>query len=156
FGTTSSDPSGHVRQLVGSMIYASTFASWKLHSPGAFVYTLIRDGIAGNVPQIGRDYPMLETAGTIRVVPGSWGNSFRMELLQADVAEAALGILDSRGQSRTSSSEAGTALGDQRSYSHVEQERARLAEQAAGDDADTRRLIDALRDTTARRSFGGR
>lgn len=155
FGTTSSDPSGHVRQLVGSMIYAATFASWKLDSPGAFLYTLIRDGVAGNVPQIGQDYPMLETAGTIRVVPGSWQDSYRMELLQADVAEAALDILDSRGQTRRPSNEAAAALGDQRSYSHVEQERARLAQQAAGHDADTRRLIDALRDT-ARRSFGGR
>jgi hypothetical protein len=155
FGTASGDPSGHVRQLVGSMIYAATFARWRLHSPGAFLYTLIRDGVAGNVPEIGQDYPMLETAGTIRVIPGTWSNSFRMELLQADVAEAALDILDSRGQTRTPSTEAGTALGDQRSYSHLEQERARLAQQVAGDDADTRRLIDALRDTTARRSFGG-
>lgn len=155
FGTATDDPSGHVRQLVGSMIYAATFASRRLSSPGAFLYTLIRDGVAGNVPQIGQDYPMLETAGTIRVVPGTWNNSYRMELLQADVAEAALNILDSRGQTRTPSSEAGTALGDQRSYSHVEQERAQLAQQVAGDDADTRRLIDALRDESARRTFGG-
>ncbi len=155
FGTTSNDPSGHVRQLVGSMIYAATFANWKLHSPGAFLYTLIRDGVAGNVPEIGQDYPMLETAGTIRVVPGSWTDSYRMELLQADVAEAALDVLDTRGQTRTPSTEAGAALGDQRSYGHIEHERARLAQQAAGDDADSRRLIDALRDT-ARGSFGGR
>lgn len=156
FGTTAGDPSGHVRQLVGSMIYATTFASWKLDSPGAFLYTLIRDGIAGNVPQIGQDYPMLETAGIIQVVPGTWTDSYRMKLLQADVAEAALDILDSRGQTRTATLEAGTALGDQRSYIHVEQERARLAQQAAGDDADTRRMIDALRDTTARRTFSER
>jgi len=156
FGTAAGDPSGHVRQLVGSMIYAATFASRKLESPGAFLYTLIRDGVAGNVPQIGQDYPMLETAGTIRVVPGTWNNSYRMELLQADVAEAALNILDSRGRTRMPSSEGGAALGDQRSYSHLEQERARLAQQSAGDDADTRRLFDALRDTSARRMFGGR
>ena len=155
FGTAAGDPSGHVRRLVGSMIYAATFASWRLDSPGAFLYTLIRDGIAGNVPQIGQDYPMLETAGIIQVVPGTWTGSYRMRLLQADVAEAALNILDSRGQTRVPSSEAGAALGDQRSYSHLEQERARLAQQAAGDDADTRRLVDALRDTTARRTFGG-
>ncbi len=156
FGAAADDPSGHVRQLVGSMIYAATFASWRLHSPGAFLYTLIRDGIAGDVPQIGQDYPMLETAGIIQVVPGTWTDSYRMKLLQADVAEAALNILDSRSQARTPSSEAGAALGDQRSYSHIEQERARLAQQAAENDADTRRLIDALRDTTARRTFDGR
>ena len=110
---------------------AATFASWRLHSPGAFLYSLIRDGIAGDVPQIGQDYPMLETAGVIQVVPGTWANSYRMKLLQAGVAEAALNILDSRGQARTPTSEAGAALGDQRSYSHIEQERARLAQQAA-------------------------
>ena len=138
------------------MIYASTFASWRLHSPAAFLYTLIRDGIAGNVPQIGQDYPMLETAGIIEVVRGTWSDSYRMRLLQADVAENALNILDSRGQTRVSSTEPATALGDQRSYSHIEQERARLAQQATEDDADTRRLVAALRDTTARRTFGGR
>jgi hypothetical protein len=41
------DPSGHIRQLVRSMIYASTFASWTLNSPGAFLHVLIRDGEAG-------------------------------------------------------------------------------------------------------------
>jgi hypothetical protein len=155
FGANAADASGHVRQLVGSMIYASTFASWKLNSPGAFLYTLIRDGVAGNVPQIGTDYPMLEKAGTIQVVPGTWSGSYRMTLLQADVAEAALDILDSRGQSRDSSVENGAALGDQHSYTHLESERARLAGELALDDADARRLIDALRDATARRSFGG-
>jgi hypothetical protein len=156
FGTASGDPSGHVRQLVGSMIYATTFASWKLERPGAFLYSLIRDGIAGDVPQIGQDYPMLETAGIIQVVPGTWSNSYRMKLLQADVAEAALDILDSRGQTRTPTDETGRALGDQRAYSHVEQERARLAQRALTNDADTRQMIDALRDTTARRDFSGR
>jgi hypothetical protein len=50
------------------MIYASTFASWKVRSPGAFLYVLIRDGQAGGHERIAEDYPMLETAGTIRVV----------------------------------------------------------------------------------------
>jgi hypothetical protein len=136
------------------MIYASTFASWRLHSPGAFLYTLIRDGVAGNVPQIGSDYPMLEKAGTIQVVPGTWTGSFRMQLLQADVAEAALDILDSRGESRDGAAESGAALGDQQTYTHLESERARLANELTLDDADARRLIDALRDATARRSFG--
>ena len=35
FGEELTDPSGHVRQLVGSMIYASTFATWKLHARAA-------------------------------------------------------------------------------------------------------------------------
>lgn len=153
FGVTPGDPSGHVRQLVGSMIYASTFASWRLRSPGAFLYTLIRDEVAGDVPEIGRDYPMLETAGTIQVIPGTRSGSFSMRLLQADVAEQALAILDSRGRSDSASAENGAALGDQRSYSHVERERARLASEAVLDDVDARRLVDALRDVSARRPF---
>lgn len=70
FGVASSDPSGHVRQMVGSMIYATTFATtYRLHSPGAFLHTLIRDGEAGNVPNIATDYAMLELAGTIGSSP---------------------------------------------------------------------------------------
>lgn len=154
FGLAVGDPSGHVRQLVGSMIYAATFATWKLRSPGGFLYTLIRDGQAGNVPNIAQDYPMLETAGTIRVVKGYGYNNHTMELLQADVAERALTILDSRGQSRAVTPEPATALGDQRSYSHIEQERARLAQTSSVNDADARRLIAALRDTARRPSSG--
>ena len=157
FGVTSSDPSGHVRQLVGSMIYASTFATRnKLRSPGAFLYALIRDGVAGDVPEIGQDYPMLETAGTIRVVPGSWKNSYQMELLQADVAEEALKIIDSREVSRGGATQRPDAIGEQRSYTHLEKERAaRLATAAGATEIDTRRMVDALRDV-ARRSRGGR
>lgn len=117
FGVGAGDPSGHVRQLVGSMIYASTFATRnKLRRPGAFLYSLIRDGVAGDVPEIGQDYPMLETAGTIRVIPGSWNNSFSMELLQADVAEEALKILDSRENSTGGEATSPGAIGEQRSY----------------------------------------
>jgi len=153
FGTSPADPSGHVRQLVGSMIYASTFASWRLRSPGAFLYTLIRDGEAGNVSNIGTDYPMLETAGTIQVVPGRTSSTFRMILLQSDIAESALSIIDSRGSSR---GDAGSlqSLGDQRRYSHIERERARMAAAAATGDSEEARLIAALRDVTAGGAFG--
>lgn len=157
FGAPAGDPSGHVRQLVGSMIYASTFARWKLHSPTAFLNRLIVDGVAGDVTEIGQDYPMLETAGTIQVIPGSRHNSYRMKLLQFDVAEQALTILNTRDQtSRAPGTEALSALGDQRAYTHLEAERARLAQQPRANEAQTRQLLEALRDTTARRSFGGR
>jgi hypothetical protein len=135
------------------MIYASTFASWRLRSPGAFLYTLIRDGEAGNVSNIGTDYPMLETAGTIQVVPGRTSSTFRMILLQSDIAESALSIIDSRGSSR---GDAGSlqSLGDQRRYSHIERERARMAAAAATGDSEEARLIAALRDVTAGGAFG--
>lgn len=154
FGTELTDPSGHVRQLVGSMIYASTFASWKLHSPGAFLYTLIRDGEAGNVSNIGTDYPMLETAGTIQVVPRANSRNFRMVLLQSDIAESALSIIDSRGS--TNRGDAGSLhnLGDQRSYSHVERERAKMAAVADTGDREAALLIAALRDVTSGDFFG--
>ena len=154
FGLAANDPSGHVRQLVGSMVYAATFASWRLRSPGAFLYRLITEGEAGNVPNIGTDYPMLETAGTIQIVPGSWQDSYRMVLLRTDVAEAALEVIDSRGISRGDTGSL-RALGDQRSYSHIERERARMATEAKKDDVEANRLIAALREVTARRAFGG-
>jgi len=152
FGTEATDPSGHVRQLVGSMIYASTFATWKLDSPGAFLYTLIRDGEAGRVANIGTDYPMLETAGTIRVEKVS-ANNFKMILLQTEVAESALSILDSRGRTR---GDAGSLqnLGDQRRYSHVERERAKMASEADPGDREVARLVAALRDVASGGGFG--
>ncbi|GAB4927327.1 hypothetical protein BB737_01180 [Mycobacterium avium subsp. hominissuis] len=113
--------------------------------------------MAGDVTEIGEDYPMLETAGTIRVIPGSRHNTFRMQLIQTDVAEQALVILDSRGQQSgpTRPSDV-VALGDQRSYTHLEAERGRLAQQPLASSTHTRLLLEALRDTTARRSFDGR
>jgi hypothetical protein len=156
FGGTPNDPSGHVRQLVGSMIYAATFAYYRLRNPGGFLYSLIRDGVAGDVSTMPNDYPMLETAGTIRIVAGRSADRFAMELLQSDVAEEALAILDKREQRVTATFGNMIALGEQRSYGHVEHERAQLARTADISDTDMRRMIDALRDVTARRSFGAR
>lgn len=152
FGEELTDPSGHVRQLVGSMIYASTFASWKLRSPGAFLYTLIKDGEAGRVANIGTDYPMLETAGTIRVAPVS-PSTYKMILLQSDIAESALSILDSRDQARGDTGSLQN-LGDQRRYSHVERERARMASEAHVGDQEAARLVAALRDVASGGGFG--
>lgn len=152
FGKELTDPSGHVRQLVGSMIYASTFASWKLRNPGAFLNTLIRDGEAGRVANIGTDYPMLETAGTIRVAQVS-PNNYKMILLQSEIAESALSILDSRNQARGPIGELG-ALGDQRRYNHVERERAKMASAAQADDPEAARLVAALRDVASGGQFG--
>lgn len=155
FGVGSSDPSGHVRQMVGSMIYATTFATtYRLRSPGAFLNALIRDGEAGNVPNIATDYAMLELAGTIRVESGTWEKAARMVLLQTDVAEVALDIIDSRSGTR---GEVGSlqALGEQRAYSHTERERARVAAMAGTDGEDQARLIAALRDATSGGGFSG-
>lgn len=153
FGGESRDPSGHARQLVGSMVYAATFAEYKLRSPYAFVRRLIQDGEAGDASPIGTDYPMLETAGIIRVVPGSREGKFRLHLLQADVAEETLKILGSRESGGRSTGPFEGTLRDQRSYTHLERERAKLANEAPEADADRRRLMSALRDTTARRGF---
>lgn len=151
FGADPRDPSGHIRQLVGSMIYASTFASWKLNNPGGFLYTLIRDGEAGRHERIAQDYAMLETAGTIEVV--GEGRSARMRLLQAEVAEQALKIIDSRGGTSGGANTTFAGIDEQRSYNHLERERAQVANTVVLDDADSRRFMSALRDATARRSF---
>lgn len=156
FGGTPADPSGHVRQLVGSMIYAATYARYRLRNPGGFLYTLIRDGVAGDVSTMTNDYPMLETAGTVQIVSGRSAGRFAMELLQADVAEQALTILDARDRRAGSAFDNAGSLGEQRTYGHVELERAQLARTVDTSDADMRRIVDALRDVTARRSFGAR
>jgi hypothetical protein len=151
FGVGRNDPSGHVRQLVGSMIYAATFPRYRLGNPAAFIRRLLREGEAGDASPIGTDYPMLETAGIVRVEPAD--RFFKFVLLQNDVAEDALHYLEERG---TSDASVARGLREQRSYTHVERERARLALSVPADDAETRRLISALRETTARRRFRGR
>ncbi|MBI1379236.1 MAG: hypothetical protein GC157_17420 [Frankiales bacterium] len=152
FGVPSGDPSGHVRQLVGSMIYAATYADYKLSNPAAFVSRLISDGEAGDASPIGTDYPMLETGGIVRVIPGSSTGRFRLQLLQADVAEEALKILRARDSSSTTATGIG-GIRDQRSYTHVERARAQLATETGSTSADEARLVAALREVTGRRSF---
>ena len=155
FGGTAGDASGQVRQLVGSMIYAATFARYKLHSPDVFLRALINRGIAGDVESIGTAYPMLEKAGIVRVVPGSTNRRFRLELLQSEVAEDALRFLTVREE--TSGGHAGAAaLRAQRSYIHVERDRAKLALTASVDEVEQARLIAALRDASVRRTMGSR
>ncbi len=153
FGGTAGDASGHVRQLVGSMIYATTFAKYRLHSPDVFLGALLRNGVAGNTESIGTDYPMLEKAGIVRVVPGT-GSRFRLELLQADIAEDALRLLSSSVMPGGATGDA-AALRAQRNYIHVERARARLALSANSDEAEEARLIASLRDVTKRRAMGG-
>lgn len=157
FGTAPGDVSGHVRQLVGSMIYAATFPNNKLYSPTLFIRRLIREGEAGNASEIGTDYPMLETAGIVRVVPGASTGKFRFQLLQVDVAEKAEKILKSRVEPRNTGNAQSRALDltRQRSYTHIERERARLAVDAPGDTEDFQKLVAALRESTVRRGFRG-
>ncbi len=155
FGTARGDPSGHIRQLVGSMVYAATFARIQLRSPAMFVRALVRDGEAGDASPIGTDYPMLETAGIVRVVPGSRPTWYRLQLLQPDVAEGALEILETR-EDMSGAGRGGTyaEIRGQRSYVHVERERARLAHDMPTDDADAQRLIAALREASRGRIRG--
>lgn len=154
FGTKLHDVSGNIRQLVGSMIYAATYPRYKLNSPAAFVYRLLRDGEAGDASPIGTDYPMLETGGIVRVVPGSTPEKYRLSLMQADVAEGALSILRARESGNPVASNLGPAgVRGQRSYVHVERERAQLAIQTATDDEDLKNLIAALRQTTTGTGF---
>ena len=70
-----------------------------------------------------------------------------------DVAEQALKILDARGSTTSGTNTTFAAIGEQRSYSHLERERAQVANTVTMDDADSRRFMSALRDTTARRNF---
>jgi hypothetical protein len=155
FGMTGGDASGQVRQLVGSMVYAATFARYKLHSPDVFLRSLIDRGTAGDVSSIGTDYPMLERAGIVRVLPGSQSNRFRLELLQAEIAEEALTLLTARDP-QTGAPAASAVLRGQRGYVHVERERARLALTADTDQIEEARLLAGLREVSTRRAMRGR
>lgn len=155
FGATGGDASGQVRQLVGSMVYAATFARYRLRQPDVFLRRLIDRGIAGDVSSIGTDYPMLERAGIVRVLPGSQSNRFRLELLQAEIAEEALTLLTARDP-QTGVPGASAVLSGQRGYVHVERERARLALTADTDEIEQARLLAALREVSTRRAMGGK
>lgn len=154
FGAAGGDASGQVRQLVGSMVYAATFAQYKLREPATFLRSLINRGVAGDVTSIGTDYPMLERAGIVRVVPGSQSNKFSLELLQGEIAEEALSLLTARDR-ETGVPAASAVLSGQRGYVHVERERARLALTADTDEIEQARLLAALREVTTRRAMGG-
>lgn len=155
FGGAASDASGQVKQLVGSMVYAQTYAAFKLHSPDAFLRKLIATGVAGNASSIGTDYPMLEKAGIVRVVRGSSDSRFMLELLQADVAERALELVEVRDEGLGSDHDV-AALRAQRSYVHTERDRAQLALTSNIDEVEQKRLVAALREVPTRRTFGAR
>ncbi|KUN57202.1 hypothetical protein AQJ46_48380 [Streptomyces canus] len=155
FGGNIADVSGHVRQLVGSMMYAATYAEYKLNAPEQFLRSLINRGVAGNASPIGTDYPMLEKAGVVRVVDGYGAGRYSLQLLQPEVAHDALKMLDAREGTGTESSDI-AALRAQRAYVHVEKERARLALTTGIDEVEQARLIAALREVPVKRMFGGR
>lgn len=143
------DPSGHVRQLIGSMIFAKNFAAYRLMWPGVFLRRLLEDGEAGDASSIGSDYPMLETAGIVRVEPAD--RFYKLVLLQPDVAERALTFLDAPSPVDASSA---FGLRDQRTYVHPEGERAKLGKVAATRPEETRRLLAAIRQEARGRGFG--
>jgi hypothetical protein len=150
---TGADPSGHVRQLIGSMIYAKNFASYKLRDPGVFLSKLIEYGQAGDASSIGSDYPMLETAGIVRVERAD--RYYRLVLLQPDVAEQAVSYL---GTAATAHSDSARGLRDQRKYVHPERERAQVEVARSSDTTpdETRRILAALRQEAGRRGYGRR
>lgn len=145
------DPSGHVRQLIGSMVFANRFASNRLFAPVRFLNSLIKYGEAGDATNIRTDYSMLETAGIVKVEKATKYHKF--VLLQSDVAEQAVNYLDDAGQTGPSG-----GLRDQRRYRHPEVERARRraqpgveAEPSAGA---TENIMAALRQEIGRRRYG--
>jgi hypothetical protein len=152
FGAASGvDPSGHIRQLIGSMVYARNFASFRLFSPMAFLRKLIREGEAGDASSIGSDYPMLETAGIVRVEPAA--RYHKLVLLQSDVAEAALTFLNDDEHVGDAAFTGGVRA--QRLYIPPERTRARLASRAEGPSPETQRLVAALRETMRAGPAGG-
>jgi hypothetical protein len=151
---TGADPSGHVRQLIGSMVFANRYASNQLFAPTTFLSKLIRNGEAGDASNIGTDYSMLETSGIVSVEPGD--RYYKFVLLQADVAEQALTYLE---DTDTNSTAAGKLRG-QRRYLQPELERARRLVQPSKDALPsagaTGDILAALRQEMGRRRYDHR
>jgi hypothetical protein len=143
------DPSGHVRQLVGSMVFANRYSHHQLRWPSAFLRKLLREGEAGDASDVGTDYPMLEQAGIVRVEKGP--RYYKLVLLQRDIAERALDFLVRAEEPESLET---VSLRDQNTYRHPEQERTRLALEPHGSKPETERILAALRETTGRRDFG--
>lgn len=149
---TGPDPSGHVRQLIGSMIFAQRYAEYRLTWPATFLRRLVERGISGESSPIGTDYPMLEKAGIVRVEKAQrW---HRFVLLKTDVAEEAISYLDNVGGP---SSNDLRGLRNQHMYRPPESERARrradLARSANTHPRETERLLAALRQELGNRRY---
>ncbi|MEU2772466.1 hypothetical protein ABZ646_05950 [Streptomyces sp. NPDC007162] len=148
---TGADPSGHVRQLIGSMMFANRYASNRLFAPTAFLRKLIREGEAGDASNIGTDYSMLETAGIVRVEPAYSYSKF--VLLQADVAEQAVTYLENTGSAGTISG----SLRGQSGYLQPEIERARRlvqpSREAIPSPSASQDILAALRQEMGRRRY---
>lgn len=63
-------------------------------------------------------------------------------------------IIDSRGSRNRGEAGSFQSLGNQRAYSHVERERAKIASEAEINGHEEARLIAALRDVTSGGAFG--
>lgn len=154
FGNSFQDPSGNTKQLVGSMMFATTFAQYKLYDPVKFLDSMIDRGEAGNVSNIRTDYPMLETAGIVTVAPGTGAGRYKLVLQQPDVATDARDLLAAHMQGSAVDLGSADSLGSQRRYDHVESQRARLAKRTAPDEQSFSAIVAALRDTTGGGGFG--
>jgi hypothetical protein len=151
---TGADPSGHVRQLIGSMVFANRYASNQLFAPTRFLRRLIQNGEAGDATNIGTDYSMLETSGIVSVERAN--RYFKFVLLQADVAEQALTYLEDTDSNGT----AAGRLRGQRRYLQPEVERARRLVQPAKDALPSagaaENILAALRQEMGRRRYDHR
>ena len=138
------DPSGHVKLIISSMVYAREFASSRLYSPVAFLNRLIREGEAGDASAISSDYIMLEKAGVVRVRPAT--KYSKLELLQSDVAEQAVQHLTDTIRSISFNLR---GIGNQSKYMYPETERAKIkiAVDPKSNSKAVRRLVAALRES---------
>jgi hypothetical protein len=151
---TGVDPTGHVRQLLGSMAFANRYASNRLFWPRAFLSKLLRDGEAGDASMIATDYSMLEQAGIVRVEPATY--HYKFVLLQGDIAEQAIEHLDAAESGRGSGGDGG--LKGQSLYQHPDTTRARqrvmLGRNADPTPGATANILAALRQEAGRRRYG--
>lgn len=87
----------HERKLfVAHILFGHRFGfptTGKIRDPLVLVEALIGRGRVGPATAIGRDYPLLEAAGIVRVSPSAFAGQHYLDLVKADVAEDGLDLL---------------------------------------------------------------
>jgi hypothetical protein len=146
----------HERKLfVAHILYGHRYASWghgRIQDPLLLVRRLIERGAVGPATSIGKEYPLLEAQGIVRVRKQDDGRAW-LHLVKKDVAEDSLELLRQAlaGDEETGSEAGVRALWLPGTFKTPEQNRHRIAEIPQSAEAEVfTSTIERLREETAR------
>lgn len=91
---TALDLFNEVKLFVASIMYGHRFATYRIKDPIILVEALLRDKEVGPASPIGRDYPLIETAGIVKVEKSKFhSDRYYMRLIKEDVVKQGLAVL---------------------------------------------------------------